>query len=87
MEAERAELEAAHAAQVEQVRSEAAGEAMDRLVAVLMDLDGTSVRSEEFWIGIIQTSTASLLGDRHFELEEADLPFVSGHSVSEHLQH
>ncbi len=55
--------------------------------AVLMDLDGTSVRSEEFWIWIIQMSTASLLGDPAFELEEADLPFVSGHSVSEHLQH
>ena len=34
------ELEATHAEQVEQVRAEAAGEAMDRLVAVLMDLDG-----------------------------------------------
>lgn len=55
--------------------------------AILMDLDGTSVRSEDFWIWIIQMSTASLLGDRGFELEEADLPFVSGHSVSEHLQH
>ena len=55
--------------------------------AVLMDLDGTSVRSENFWIWIIQLSTASLLGDPKFELEEADLPFVSGHSVSEHLQH
>ena len=55
--------------------------------AVLMDLDGTSVRSEEFWIWIIQMSTASLLGDPKFELEEADLPYVSGHSVSEHLQY
>jgi beta-phosphoglucomutase len=55
------------------------------LEAVLMDLDGTSVRSEEFWIWIIEMTTASLLGDPRFELEEADLPFVSGHSVSEHL--
>ncbi|MEM0964914.1 MAG: HAD family phosphatase [Verrucomicrobiota bacterium] len=55
--------------------------------AVLMDLDGTTVHSEEFWIWIIQMSTASLLGDRYFELEEADLPYVSGHSVSEHLQY
>lgn len=55
--------------------------------AVLMDLDGTTVHSEEFWIWIIQLSTASLLGNPKFELEEADLPFVSGHSVSEHLQH
>ncbi len=53
--------------------------------AVLMDLDGTTVRSEEFWIWIIQMTVASLLGDPNFTLEEADLPFVSGHSVSEHL--
>lgn len=55
--------------------------------AVLMDLDGTSVRSEHFWSWIIQLSTASLLGNPRFELEEADMPFVQGHSVSEHLQH
>ncbi|MGI6263981.1 MAG: HAD family hydrolase [Acutalibacteraceae bacterium] len=54
---------------------------------VLMDLDGTTVRSEEFWIWIIQMSVASLLGNPKFELEEADMPFVSGHSVSEHLQY
>ena len=57
------------------------------LRAVLMDLDGTSVRSEEFWIWIIERTTARLLGRPRFELEEVDLPQVSGHSVSEHLQH
>ncbi len=55
--------------------------------AVLMDLDGTSVRSEGFWVWIIQLSIASLLGNPKFELEEADLPYVSGHSVSEHLEY
>jgi len=55
--------------------------------AVLMDLDGTSVRSEEFWIWIIQQSVASLLGNPKFELEETDMPYVSGHSVSEHLEY
>jgi beta-phosphoglucomutase-like phosphatase (HAD superfamily) len=55
--------------------------------AVLMDLDGTTVRSEEFWIWIIQMTTASLLGNPDFKLEESDLPFVSGHSVSEHLSY
>jgi beta-phosphoglucomutase-like phosphatase (HAD superfamily) len=55
--------------------------------AVLMDLDGTSVKSENFWIWIIEQTTASLLGKPDFQLEEADMPFVSGHSVSEHLQH
>ncbi len=55
--------------------------------AVLMDLDGTTVRSEEFWIWIIEKTTASLLDNPRFELEESDLPHVSGHSVSEHLQY
>lgn len=60
--------------------------ALERPVrAVLMDLDGTSVHSEQFWIWIIERTTASLLGDPGFALEPADLPFVSGHSVSEHL--
>jgi beta-phosphoglucomutase-like phosphatase (HAD superfamily) len=53
--------------------------------AVLMDLDGTTIRSEAFWIWIIERTTASLLDNPRFELEPADLPFVSGHSVSEHL--
>lgn len=55
--------------------------------AVLMDLDGTSVRSETFWIWIIQSTIATLLGKPEFELTEADLPHVSGHSVVEHLQY
>ncbi len=55
--------------------------------AVLMDLDGTSVHSEPFWIWIIEQTTASLLGDPAFRLEPGDQPYVSGHSVSEHLQY
>ncbi len=54
---------------------------------VLMDLDGTSVRSEAFWIWIIEQTTARLLGNPRFELDESDEPHVSGHSVSEHLQY
>ena len=54
---------------------------------VLMDLDGTSVRSEEFWVWIIEQTTASLLGDPSFSLEQSDLPHVSGHSVLEHLSY
>ncbi|MDR2898480.1 MAG: HAD family phosphatase [Spirochaetaceae bacterium] len=55
--------------------------------AVLMDLDGTTVHSEEFWIWIIQKTICSVLKDEHFELAAEDTPFVSGHSVSEHLQY
>jgi beta-phosphoglucomutase len=55
--------------------------------AILMDLDGTTVRSEEFWVSIIQMTVASILGNNRFELAEDDLPQVSGHSVSEHLQY
>jgi len=55
--------------------------------AVLMDLDGTSVRSEEFWIWIIQSTISRLIKKPLFELEKSDLPHVSGHSVSEHLQY
>jgi len=57
------------------------------LKAVLMDLDGTTVRSEEFWVWIIQLSISSLMGNPKFEFENADIPFVSGHSVTEHLQY
>lgn len=55
--------------------------------AVLMDLDGTTVRSEDFWIWIIEQTCQSLLDSRKFELEDSDIPFVSGHSVSEHLMY
>jgi len=54
---------------------------------VLMDLDGTTVHSEEFWMLIVQMTIATLLGNPNFTLEEADRPFVSGHSVSEHLKY
>ena len=57
------------------------------LKAVLMDLDGTTVHSEHFWIWIIEQTTASLLGDPNFKLDASDEPHVSGHSVSEHLQY
>jgi beta-phosphoglucomutase len=55
--------------------------------AVLMDLDGTSVRSETFWMWIIERTMAHLSDNPLFRLEEEDEPFVSGHSVSEHLKY
>ncbi len=55
--------------------------------AILMDLDGTSVHSESFWMWVIERTTARLLGDNKFKRETEDDPFISGHSVSEHLQY
>ena len=61
---------------------------LDRPVtAVLMDLDGTTVHSEAFWIWMIEQTTASLIDNPRFTLDDADLPFVAGFSVSEHLQY
>jgi len=57
------------------------------LKAVLMDLDGTSVKSEEFWMTLIQETVSEILKNPHFEFEPADVPFVAGHSVSEHLSY
>ena len=54
---------------------------------VLMDLDGTSVRSEKFWMWIIQLTIAKLMSQTDFKLSNNDMPYVSGHSVSEHLQY
>ncbi|HOS42081.1 MAG TPA: HAD family phosphatase [Armatimonadota bacterium] len=59
----------------------------DRVRAVLMDLDGTSVRSERFWVYVIERVVARLLGDAGFRFTAADLPYVSGFSVSEHLEY
>lgn len=58
-----------------------------KVQAVLMDLDGTTVHSEAFWIGIIEKSVQSLLEDAAFTFAAEDIPFVSGHSISEHLRY
>ena len=55
--------------------------------AILMDLDGTSVHSESFWMWVIEQTTARLMGKSNFAREKEDEPFISGHSVSEHLQY
>jgi len=53
--------------------------------AILMDLDGTTVTSEEFWIYVIERTMQELLGNRNFSLEEVDVPFVSGFTTADHL--
>lgn len=55
--------------------------------AILMDLDGTSVKSESFWIWIIEQVVCRCKRDEHFRLAQEDIPFVSGFSVSEHLKY
>lgn len=58
-----------------------------KIKVVLMDLDGTSVHTEQFWIWVIEQTTARLLGKDDFQFSEDDLPNVSGASVSEHLRY
>ncbi len=55
--------------------------------AILMDLDGTTLTSEEFWVFIIQATMQKLMGDSKFSLEEADIPFVSGFTTIDHLNY
>lgn len=59
----------------------------EKIKAVLMDLDGTTVKSEEFWIWIIEQTVGSLLMNPKFSFTDDDIPFVSGHSVTEHLKY
>lgn len=54
---------------------------------VLMDLDGTSVKSEPFWIYIIEKTTATLLKDPSFKLQADDAPYVQGFTTIEHLSY
>lgn len=55
--------------------------------AILMDLDGTTLYSEAFWMWIIEKTTARLLDKPNFKIESEDEPFISGYSISEHLQY
>lgn len=52
---------------------------------LLMDLDGTTVRSEEFWMYLIEQTARELLNNPNFKLSKEDVPFVCGYSTSEHL--
>jgi len=52
---------------------------------VLMDLDGTTVKSEEFWVYLIECVCKEMLNDKNFVLSKEDEPFVSGFSTVEHL--
>lgn len=56
-----------------------------RAKAILMDLDGTTVKSEEFWIYLIEKTMKSVSKNEKFSFSEEDIPFVSGFSTVEHL--
>ncbi len=55
--------------------------------AILMDLDGTTLTSEEFWVFIIEETMKQLMKNPDFALEEADIPFVSGFTTADHLEY
>ena len=63
------------------------GKIPSKVKYVLMDLDGTSVKSEEFWVYVIEKTTAKLLGNPAFRLAKEDAPFVQGFSTVEHLSY
>lgn len=52
---------------------------------LLMDLDGTTVKSEEFWIYLIEETVQILSKNPKFSFTEEDIPFVSGFTTVEHL--
>lgn len=55
--------------------------------AVMTDLDGTTLQSEEFWVYIIETTVKKLLGDEKFSLTDDDIPYVSGFTTVDHLRY
>ncbi len=55
--------------------------------AVLTDLDGTTLQSEEFWVYIIENTVKKLLGDEKFSLTDEDVPYVSGFTTVDHLNY
>lgn len=53
---------------------------------IVMDLDGTSIISEEFWIEIVRKTASKLIG-REIEFCACDIPYVSGYTTAEHLDY
>ena len=59
----------------------------NKIKYVLMDLDGTTVKSEEFWVFLIEKTVKSCLKNDDFHLDESDAPYVSGFTTVEHLEY
>lgn len=60
---------------------------MPKAAAVLMDLDGTTLDSEPFWVSIIEKTVRRLAKNDKISFEQSDIPFVSGHTTIEHLSY
>jgi beta-phosphoglucomutase-like phosphatase (HAD superfamily) len=58
---------------------------VEAISALLMDLDGTTVRSEPFWEKVLERTLGRLLEDPAFRFAPEDSVFISGRTVSEHL--
>ncbi len=54
---------------------------------LLMDLDGTTVKSEEFWMYLMQLTVQKITGNPSFRFEEEDIPHIAGFSTYEHLEY
>lgn len=56
-----------------------------KATAILMDLDGTTIRSEPYWIELLERTMRSLLDDPGFRFDQGERSSVSGRTVAEHL--
>lgn len=54
---------------------------------ILMDMDGTTMLSEQFWIEMLRLSVDKANNDNNFKFSDSDFPYISGHSVTEHLSY
>ena len=54
---------------------------------LLMDLDGTTVKSEEFWMYLMQLTVRRVMKDDGFCFREEDIPHIAGFSTYEHLEY
>lgn len=54
---------------------------------ILMDMDGTTMLSEKFWVEMLRISVARATKNDSFKFSKSDFPYISGHSVTEHLSY
>ncbi|PWM74492.1 MAG: haloacid dehalogenase [Bacillota bacterium] len=54
---------------------------------LLMDLDGTTVKSEEFWMYLMQLTVRRIMKNDSFCFADEDIPHIAGFSTYEHLEY